>query len=370
MKILITGANGFIGKNLSITLKERGYNEIYKYDIDNSENELIEFIKNADFIFHLAGVNRPSEEAEFDKSNRGLTEKICKIMKDEGKNIPVLMSSSIQADLTNAYGLSKKDAEEVLFEYGFQMDIPVYIYRLPNVFGKWCRPNYNSVVATFCHNIANDLPIKINDPNAKINLVYIDDVVNDFINKLEVTNVIKQREYYDIPRYFNINLQELADLLYEFKNSRKDLFVTNFQNDFNRFLYTTYLSYLPFEKFSYDLDMKFDNRGWLSEFIKSNQFGQIFISRTKPGITRGNHWHHTKVEKFLVIDGEAIIKFGSVYKDKTIEFKVSGDNLKVIDIPAGYSHSIKNIGNSDVITLFWSNEVFNPEYPDTYYREV
>ncbi|WP_018757565.1 NAD-dependent epimerase/dehydratase family protein [Paenibacillus terrigena] len=368
--VLITGVNGFIGSNLATSLSQTGNVEILKFGKENTPEQLRELIAKADFVYHLAGDNRPLNPQEFDSGNRGLTELLLDCIQENGRNIPVLLSSSIQVSLDNAYGMSKKDAEELVKNYAVKTGAKVYVYRLPNVFGKWCRPNYNSVVATFCHNIATHQPIQIHDRNTELNLVYIDDVIEEFTR---VLNEIDHRDvsgHCSVERTFKVKLGDLADTLYSFQGSRDSLVVHNLAGDFERFLYATYLSYLDESNFSYALEMKQDHRGWLAEFIKSDHLGQIFISRTKPGITRGNHWHHTKVEKFLVIDGEAIIKFRHVNADFDIEYHVTGNELKVLDIPPGYAHSITNIGDSDVLTLFWASEIFDTAKSDTYYLEV
>ena len=368
--VLITGASGFLGKNLVASLEQNKDVEILTYSRNNTIEELEQFIRKSDFIFHLAGVNRPQDLSEFDSSNRGFTENLLNLMDKQNRKIPVLFPSSIQATLDNPYGISKLAAEKALLNWSNKNDIAVYIYRLPNVFGKWCRPNYNSVVATFCYNIARGLPIKIDDPSKELTLVYVDDVISEFINAFNGNPHMDEDGYCIIPRTFKVTLQELADKLFEFAQTRESLTMPDFKDDFTRFLYATYISYLPEDDFGYDLEMKTDNRGWLSEVIKSKHFGQIFISKTKPGITRGNHWHHTKVEKFLVIQGEALIKFRQIYGDKVIEYRVSGEDLKVLDIPPGYTHSITNIGDTDLITLFWADEIFELDRPDTYYLEV
>lgn len=368
--VLVTGADGFIGKNLCAALEQRKDIKILPYDKGNSAQELAEFAACADFVFHLAGVNRPQNVEEFDEGNWGFTMHLLELLAKSNRNIPIAVTSSIQAALDNPYGVSKKKAEEALWEWSRRSGAPVYIYRLPNVFGKWCRPNYNSVVATFCYNIARGLPIQINNPDAELTLVYIDDVVAELISAMEGNLHKDDSGFCYVPRTFKMTLQRLADTIYSFAASRKTLVVPNFENDLERFLYATYISYLPEDDFGYELEMKHDHRGWLAEFIKSKQFGQIFVSRTRPGVTRGNHWHHTKAEKFLVIAGEAIIKFRKIGSSEVIEYRVSGDKLKVVDIPVGYTHSITNIGNTDVITLFWANEIFAPDRPDTYSLEV
>lgn len=366
--VLITGANGFIAKNLIATLNKEV--SILKYDVDNTIEELREYTRKADFVFHLAGVNRAPEVSEFEKGNKGFTELLGEMLQENPQKIPVLMTSSIQAELDNPYGQSKKSAESLLCEYGRKTGAEVYIYRLPNVFGKWCRPNYNSVIATWCYNVANELPIQINNPETELKLVYIDDVIREFINAFNDSESRSKDGFCFVPRTFKATLQEIADTLKTFKESRETLIFPSMERDFERFLYATYLSYLPENEFGYELEMKPDQRGWLAEFIKSESMGQIFISRTKPGITRGNHWHHTKVEKFLVIEGKAVIKFRPINGQGVIEYRVTGDKLEVLDIPPGYTHSITNVGDTDLITLFWADEIFNPAKPDTNYLEV
>jgi UDP-2-acetamido-2,6-beta-L-arabino-hexul-4-ose reductase len=370
MNILVTGAHGFIGRNLIAELKNRGYKDVFEYDIGIDPKLLDEYCSKSNFVYHIAGINRPKDQSEYMEGNFGFTSTLLDTLKKHNNTCPVLISSSIQAEIDNPYGKSKKAAEKLLFDYGEETGARVFVYRLPNVFGKWCRPYYNSVVTTWCHDIARGLPIQINNPGIELNLVYIDDVVDQFINALKVSVQKGADGFAFVPRSFKIKLGQLADMLYSFKESRKSLVVPNFESDFERFLYATYISYLPHDDFGYSLEMKHDNRGWLAEFIKSKQFGQIFVSRTKPGITRGNHWHHTKIEKFLVIDGEAAIKFRKFNTDEVIEYNVSGEKLQVLDIPAGYTHSITNAGQTDVLTLFWTDEIFNTDKPDTYYLEV
>lgn len=280
------------------------------------------------------------------------------------------MTSSIQAELDNPYGISKKFAEEAVLEYGKNTGAKVYIYRLPNVFGKWSRPNYNSVVSTWCHNIARDLPIQIDNPDTELQLVYIDDVISELINAFKDHATRGENGFCFVSRIFSVTLKQIADLLEAFRKSRTSLILPDLAGAFEKFLYATYLSFLPENGFGYDLEMKNDNRGWLAEFIKSKNSGQIFISCTKPGVTRGNHWHHTKIEKFLVVAGEAVIKFRHLNSNNFLEYRVSGEKLRVLDIPAGYTHAITNTGDTDLITIFWADEIFDQHNPDTYYLEV
>lgn len=371
MTVLVTGAGGFIGKNLCVALSELSEVSVIEYEADNTLSELEDFIEKADFIFHLAGVNRPFDLSEFDKGNRGFTEQLLEAIEKSGRKIPVLMTSSIQAALGNPYGKSKREAEKAVLRFGERVNSDVYIYRLPNVFGKWCRPNYNSVIASFCYNIAHGLPIRVDNRDTILSLVYIDDVVAELINALGGrANRDTEKNYFAVPRVFRKTLGEIADLIYSFKSSRDTLIVPDMSDTFTKFLYATYISYLPQEKLGYNADMKCDNRGWLCEIIKSRSFGQIFVSRTKPGITRGNHWHHTKAEKFIVIEGSALVSFRKIDSDDIIEIAASGEDIKIIDIPAGYTHSITNTGESDLITLFWAGEIFDKQAPDTYYLGV
>ena len=369
MKVLVTGAKGFIGKNLVSTLDREDKYEIICIDRENSKEELEKGVLNSDFIVHLAGINRPKNEEEFFEGNTGLTEEIIEILKKNNKNTSILITSSIQADLDNAYGQSKKGAEEALIKYMADTKGNVFIFRLPNVFGKWCRPNYNSAIATFCHNIARGEEVWISDPTKEMTLVYIDDVVRN------IKNVIDNEENY-IPGYQNVDIEhkatlgEIVDLINSFKESRKSLMIPNMENELTKKLYSTYLSYLPENDFSYPLKMNVDNRGSFTEFIKSKDRGQVSVNISKPGITKGNHWHDTKNEKFLVVSGEGVIRFRKVDSEEIIEYKVSGEKLEVVDIPVGYTHSIINTGERDMVTIMWVNEIFNPEKPDTIYLEV
>ncbi|EIF6174291.1 polysaccharide biosynthesis C-terminal domain-containing protein [Clostridium perfringens] len=369
MKVLVTGAKGFIGKNLVSTLDREDKYEIICIDRENSKEELEKGVLNSDFIVHLAGINRPKNEEEFFEGNTGLTEEIIEILKKNNKNTSILITSSIQADLDNAYGQSKKGAEEALIKYMADTKGNVFIFRLPNVFGKWCRPNYNSAIATFCHNIARGEEVWISDATKEMTLVYIDDVVRN------IKNVIDNEENY-IPGYQNVDIEhkatlgEIVDLINSFKESRKSLMIPNMENELTKKLYSTYLSYLPENDFSYPLKMNVDNRGSFTEFIKSKDRGQVSVNISKPGITKGNHWHDTKNEKFLVVSGEGVIRFRKVDSEEIIEYKVSGEKLEVVDIPVGYTHSIINTGERDMVTIMWVNEIFNPEKPDTIYLEV
>ena len=367
MKILITGSNGFIGKNLVATLKGTD-NELILIDRNNSKEDLENGLLKADYIFHLAGINRPKDEKEFFEGNSGLTGEIVEFLKANSKKTPIVITSSIQADLDNAYGQSKKLSEEALLRYKIETGAKITIFRLPNVFGKWCRPNYNSAVATFCHNIARGKEVWISDPNREMTLVYIDDVVRCLINTMEETSLLSG--YANIDVEHKATLGQIVDLLNSFVESRKNLLVPDMSDEFIKKLYSTYLSYLPEDKFSYPLKMNVDNRGSFTEFLKSEDRGQVSINISKPGITKGNHWHHTKNEKFLVVSGQGVIQFRRIDSEEIIEYKVSGEKLEVIDIPVGYTHNIINTGDIDMVTVMWVNEIFNPEKPDTIFLEV
>lgn len=369
MRILVTGAKGFVGKNLIAELKNREYNEIYECDKETTEAELDSYAKDCEFVFHLAGVNRPEKEEEFMEGNFGFTSKLLEKLKANNNKSPIVITSSIQAELDNPYGKSKKAGEDLMFEYEKETGAKVLVYRLPNVFGKWCRPNYNSAVATFCNNIANDLPITVNDPNVVMNLVYIDDVVEEFISALN-GNCNKEGKFCKVKVVHTIKLGEIVELIKSFKNSRKDLSIANMNDEFSKKLYSTYLSYIPKDKFIYDLDMHVDNRGSFTEFLRTKGQGQVSVNISHPGIVKGNHWHNTKNEKFLVVSGKGKICFRKYGSDEVIEYNVSGEKLQVVDIPVGYTHSIENVGDTDMVTVMWANEHFNPDKPDTYFMEV
>lgn len=369
MKILVTGANGFVGKNLIAELNNRGYNHIYKFDIDTDTTLLDEFTKNCGFVFHLAGVNRPKDEKDFMEGNFGFTSELLELLKKHNNKSSILITSSIQAERDNSYGNSKRAGEELLFNYSKETGAKVLVYRLPNLFGKWSRPNYNTVVATYCHNISRGLDIQINNEDAELTLCYIDDVLDEFIRALE-GNETKNGDYCCVPVTHKIKLGDLADRIRSFNESRKELSVPNMEDLLTKKLYSTYLSFLPEDEFCYDLKMNCDNRGSFTEFIRTPERGQVSVNVAKPGITKGNHWHHTKNEKFLVVSGTGLIRFRKIGSDEIIEYKVSGEKFQVVDIPTGYTHSIVNIGNTDMVTVMWASEAFNPEKPDTYFLEV
>lgn len=369
MSILVTGAKGFIGRNLVVELANRGYTRVLEYDVDLDPTLLEQYCGEADFVFHLAGVNRPKDPSEFIVGNQGATENLLQCLKRHKNTCPVVYSSSIQAALDNPYGRSKRVAEDLLFAYGNETGARVLIYRLPNVFGKWCRPNYNSVVATFCHNIARQLPVSINDPNASVTLTYIDDVVAELISALNGKES-RVGEFCEVPVVYTITVGEIAELIRSFERSRRELIVPDMSDDFVRKLYSTYLSYLPEDQFSYSLRMNTDHRGSFTEFLRTQGRGQVSINVSRPGVTKGNHWHHTKNEKFLVVKGTGVIRLRRVGSDEVMEYHVSGDRLEVVDIPPGYTHNIENLGNDDMVTVMWASECFDPERPDTYRLEV
>jgi len=540
MKILVTGARGFIGQNLIAELRNRGYGEIFPCDLDTDPADLDQFCRECDFVYHLAGVNRPEDPAEFMAGNFGFTSVLLDNLKKHRSKAPVLITSSIQAALDNPYGQSKKAGEDLLYAYGAESEVPVFVYRLANVFGKWCRPNYNSAVATFCHNIARDLPITVRDPEAVVQLVYVDDVVAEFIRRMgdwagdgcgvqepddsecrtqindgegcqarelddsecraqiddgeecrarelddgecrarindgeecqvrerqadecgtqddcltpgqvrdcnacrtqwrhfevnkalegdggrgqepesdghacrmqegegdsgarcaqepdgnecrvhEVASSIGEscaqepqggeccvqereldRDACQVQPVYTVTLGEIVALLRSFRQSRVDLSIPDQSGPFSRKLYSTYLSYLPETDFAYDLKMNCDPRGSFTEFIRTPERGQVSVNVAKPGICKGNHWHHSKNEKFLVVSGWGLIRFRPLNRDEVIEYPVSGDKLQVVDIPPGYTHNIENLGDTDLITVMWASEPFDPERPDTYYLEV
>ncbi len=369
MIVLVTGSGGFIGRHVVDALR-RADHSVLEIDVQNSGDDLRAALAEAEAVFHLAGVNRPLEVSEFEEGNAGLTQSICSILRETGRNPLIVMSSSIQAALDNPYGKSKLHAEQALRSYSADVNAPVAIYRLKNVFGKWCRPNYNSVTATFCHNIAHDLPISISNPEKKLELVYIDEVVCALVSTLDNPPDNGLCEFREVPVSFETTLGNLAELIQSFKASRKTLVLPDLADGFVKRLYSTYLSYLPEDDFSYPLDQKTDNRGSLAEFVKAKGAGQIFVSRTKPGITRGHHYHDTKTEKFLVVEGEAVIRFRHIHSDEVLEYKVSGKDFTPVDIIPGYTHSITNIGQGELVTLFWASELFDPDNPDTYWEEV
>ena len=370
--VLVTGSEGFIGKNLIVRLKELDNVEIKSFDKEDNIDTLKKLICESDFIFHLAGINRPKNVEEFERVNAGLTRTLVELLEEIDNKIPIVMTSSIQAELDNPYGKSKKMAEDELVKYAKKNRVQVYIHRLPNVFGKWSRPNYNSVVSTFCYNISHNLDITISDPKKELELVYIDDVINEFVFLLDKEERDLGKYFYNVKRTFRVTLGELANKLYKIKDVRKTLIVPDLSDIFMKFLHATYLSYLDKDDLSYEMDSKEDSRGDFTELIKSRTFGQVSISRSGKGVIRGNHYHNTKNEKFCVTEGKAVIKLRNILDDKIISYYVSDKKMEVIDIPPGYTHSIENFteGDGEMILLIWANEIFDPENPDTYYCEV
>ncbi|MDT2764690.1 capsular polysaccharide biosynthesis protein CapF [Enterococcus asini] len=369
MKILVTGSKGFVGKNLIAELNNQGDHEIYKFDLDTPKELLTEYCKNAEFVFHLAGVNRPKNNEEFMAGNFGFTSELLDLLKKSNNSCPVMLSSSIQASLENPYGESKRAGEELLQAYGKETGSPVYIYRFANLYGKWSRPNYNTVVATFCYKVARGEEITVNDPSSKMDLCYIDDVVKELIRCLEGNPTI-ENGYGTVPEIDSLSVGELRDLIVYFKESRKTLALPKLDRRVEKNLYSTYLSFLPEDEFSYPLKMNVDQRGSFTEVLRTPDRGQVSINISKPGITKGNHWHHTKNEKFLVVSGTGVIRFRKIDSQEVIEYFVSSEKLEVVDIPVGYTHNIENLGDKDMVTLMWVNEPFDPENPDTYYVEV
>lgn len=369
MKILVTGSKGFIGKNLILWLKEIKEVEILEYDKKTEEAMLEEYCSKADFVYHLAGVNRPIETYEYMEGNFNFTDKLIEKLKKYKNDCPVLFSSSIQASLDNPYGISKKASEDILIEYGKECNSRVLIYRLQNVFGKWCNPNYNSAITTFCYNMSRNIPINVSDRDKIMELVYIDDVIEEFIRALH-GNETKEDNYCKIPISHQVTLGLIVDTLSSFYNERKLGGIPNLSDAFTKKLYSTFLSYLPEDEFSYPLHMNNDHRGSFTEFIKTKDRGQVSINISKPGVVKGNHWHNTKVEKFLVVSGRGVIRFRKLNTDKVIEYYVSDELLEVVDIPVGYTHNIENLGDTDMVTIMWVNELYDSKKPDTYYQII
>jgi len=364
--VLVTGANGFIGKNLIVSLKRRDDVDVIEYDLDSSAGFLEEGLAKVEVIYHLAGVNRPERVEEFTEGNFDLTRQVCDTLRRLGRTPLLVLSSSTQAALDNPYGVSKRQAEETVFDFGRETGASVFVFRLHGVFGKWCRPNYNSVVATFCHNIARDLPIAVSDPTREVELVYIDDVVRAFIGVMDSGMPVSDGKYCMAEPTYRMSLSALAEAIQGFRDSRVSLALPDMRQPFHRALYATYVSYLPADSFAYALAQRSDNRGELAELLKSPHIGQVFLSRTRPGFTRGNHYHDTKVEKFVVLEGDAVIRFRHILEGNVIEYPVTGCEFRVVDIPPGYTHSIENVGQNDLIVLFWADEIFDPNFPDAF----
>lgn len=366
IKVLVTGADGFIGKNLVTGLAKRGDVTVLPFDIATPAEVLEEYCASCDFVYNLAGVNKPEHVEDFMEGNCGFAAVLVETLKKQGNKCPVMDSSSIQAVLENPYGRSKKAEEDMIFAYGRDVGADIYIYRFPNVFGKWCRPNYNSAVTTFCYNIAHGLPIQVNDRGIQMHLVYIDDVVDELLQALDGHPHVGRDGFCFVPTVYETTLGEIVNLLYGFRESRKNLMVPDMtEGSFEKKLYSTYLSYLPEDGFSYPLTMHEDAGGSFTEILKSVDRGQVSVNISKPGVTKGNHWHHTKNEKFVVVSGSGLIRFRRHGEKEVIEYHVSGDKLEVVDIPSGYTHEIVNTGTTDMVTLMWCNECYNPGKPDT-----
>lgn len=392
MKILITGAKGFVGRNLCAALKEikSGHDgradhvicadpaeiELLEYDLDSTPDELDQYCACCDFVFHLAGVNRPKESSQFMEGNYGFSSTLINCLKRHGNTCPVMLSSSVQATLEgryagSEYGKSKLAGERLFFDYGRETGAPVLVYRFPNLFGKWCRPNYNSAVATFCHNTANGLPIQVNDPAVTMDLVYIDDLLEEMIRALRGEATKGEGGYYSVPIHHETTLGHIADTILSFPGLRESLAVPQLDDSLTKKLYSTYLSYLPEEQFAYDLKMNCDSRGSFTEIIRTADRGQFSVNISKPGITKGNHWHHTKNEKFVVVHGRGLIRLRKLGSDRVVEFEVSGDRLRVVEMIPGYTHSVVNLSDTeDLVTFMWANEPFDPARPDTFFEEV
>jgi len=368
MKVLITGANGFVGQNLIAHLNERKDIEILRFTREDSLSSLKDSVAQADWVFHLAGVNRPQNPKEFESGNRDLTQALCDALRATGQRMPIVYTSSIQAKLDNPYGVSKRAAEDVLLEFAAAHGSPVYLFRLPNVFGKWARPNYNSAVATFCYNIARDLPIQINNPDAEIRLVYIDDVVQRFFMLMDGEK--PPTSFVDIKPQYCITVRKLAEQLYAFRDSRTSLITDPVGTGLVRALYSTYLSYVPPERFTYEIPKFGDPRGVFVEMLKTRDSGQFSFFTAHPGITRGGHYHHSKTEKFLVIKGKACFRFRHIVSGEFHECFTDGDKPEIVETVPGWTHDITNIGEDEMIVMLWANEIFDRAHPDTYAMPV
>lgn len=382
MKILVTGAKGFVGKNLVAALrniqegKDRtrpglSVSEVYEFDLDTEEVLLEEYCSNCDFVFNLAGVNRPQNTEEFMKGNFGFASTLLDTLKKHSNKCPVMISSSIQASLDNDYGKSKKAGEELFFSYGEETGAKVLVYRFPNLFGKWCRPNYNSVVATFCNNIANDLPITVNSRDIQLTLVYIDDLVEEMLCALEGKEH-RENKFCVVPTIHKATLGEIVDLLESFKSQPETLIIPEIPEcSFAKKLYSTYLSYLPKEKASFSLKMNCDDRGSFTELLKTANFGQVSVNISKPGITKGQHWHNTKWEFFIVVSGHGLIRQRKIGTDEVLDFEVWGDRIEAVHMLPGYTHNIINLSETEnLVTVMWANEQFDKNHPDTFFEEV
>lgn len=363
MKIVVTGANGFIGKNLCVMLNEHGHNDILKVDRETSQEQLATILSTADFVYHLAGINRPKDDREFQQGNTDLTNFIIDKLKQCSRPVPLVLSSSIQAECNNAYGRSKRSAEQAVEQYGLDTGSPYFIYRFSNVFGKWCQPNYNSFVATFCYNIINGIDITINDPSARVNLIYIDDVCRSLITLLNGSQV---DGFKGVSPEYPVTVGEVAALLNVFKASRDNLVTDNVGCGLTRALYSTYLSYMSPEQFSYTIPSYNDERGVFSEMLKTKDSGQFSFFTAHPGVTRGGHYHHSKNEKFLVVKGKALFRFVNIITGERYELHTDSGSPRIVETVPGWSHDITNTGDEDMIVMLWANEVFDRSAPDTF----
>jgi UDP-2-acetamido-2,6-beta-L-arabino-hexul-4-ose reductase len=368
MKVLVTGSNGFIGKNLRVHLSERKEIEVVTFSRDDDLGSLGSKLDGVNFVFHLAGVNRPKDIEEFTLGNLDLTAELCQAIIQTKRLIPVVYTSSVQAERDNPYGQSKKAAEEALIDFSARSGAPVYLFRLPNVFGKWCKPNYNSAVATFCYNIARNLPIQINDKTATMQLVYVDDVVKHFMSIMD--GALVELGFNDVNPVYEATVGDLAEKIQLFKGSRQSLLTEPVGTGLNRALHSTFLSYLEPEQFSYELTKHQDPRGVFVEMLKTKDSGQFSYFTAHPGVTRGGHYHHTKTEKFLVLKGSALFKFRSVLTDEVYQIKTSDDVPQVVETVPGWTHDITNIGEDEMIVMLWANEIFERENPDTYAKPL
>jgi UDP-2-acetamido-2,6-beta-L-arabino-hexul-4-ose reductase len=364
LNIVITGSSGFIAKNLIATLQSIDQHQLFFITRQTSNEELKSALQQADFLFHLAGVNRPNDKNEFYQGNQDFTKHLVELLTECNKSIPIVFSSSTQVQLNNDYGKSKKAAEEILEQYAKSNHSRLAIYRLPGVFGKWSQPHYNTVVATFCHQIANQEPIQVSDPSKIIDLVYIDDVIHQFLDELNADN--KEISYPEIVSVYSVSLGELAQEIQSFHSSKESHLIRNTESDFIKKLFATYTSFLPSVRLKTKIHGHRTPNSSFAELLKSNSFGQISLNSIEAGAVRGNHWHHTKHEKFLVIQGEGIIRLRLLFSKDVMEFNVSGKHLEWIEIPPGYVHNIENTGSDSLITIMWANEIYNPERPDTY----
>lgn len=365
MRVLVTGAEGFVAKNLIVRLGELEHFEVVRFSRQTPEPLLPALVADIDVVVHLAGVNRPQSSDEFATGNAGLTENLCQALVSCGRHVPVILPSSVQATLDNPYGNSKRDAETAVWQYAAQTGAPVYVYRLPNVFGKWCKPNYNSAVATFCHNIARGLPIKVNDGNAALTLVYVDDVVDEFLRVLQTLPSVEVGELCRVPTEYTTTVGAVAEQIETFRNSRTTLLTEPVGTGLMRALYATYVSYFPPAAFAYEVPKYGDPRGVFVEMLKTKDSGQFSFFTAHPGVTRGGHYHHSKTEKFLVIKGAARFGFRHILTNETHEILTSGETPQVVETVPGWTHDITNIGDHEMVVMLWANEVFNRNRPDT-----